>query len=110
MTTVPVSDPATGASSTEARLAQWLQSILPAADAGSVRVTRLGEVEVGHSAETQLADFEWRAAGTACGQQAVIRRRPPSPGLLEPYNLGKQFAILRGLEDTGVRSPRPLWL
>lgn len=110
MTTVPVSEVATETSSVGACLAQWLQSILPGADADSVRVARLGPVEVGHSAEILLADFEWRVDGGQCGQQAVIRRRPPAPGLLEPYDLGKQFAILQGLEATGVRSPRPLWL
>jgi aminoglycoside phosphotransferase (APT) family kinase protein len=94
----------------EACLAQWLRSVLADADAGSVPVARLGKVMVGHSAETLLADFEWLVAGAERGQQAVVRLRPPKPALLEPYDLGKQFAILQGLEATRVRSPRPLWL
>ena len=39
----------------------------------------------------------------------VFRIRPPAPGLLEPYDLKRQFDILRGLESTPVRAPRPLW-
>ena len=31
---------------------------------------------------------------------------PPRPGLLEPYDLRRQFDILRALEPTPVRAPR----
>ena len=36
--------------------------------------------------------------------------RPPEPGLLEPYDLPRQFDVLRALEGTAVRAPRALWL
>src|ERR1700722_5025742 len=110
MTSVPVGDLTTETSGAEACLARWLPSVLPGADAGSARAARLDRIEGGHLAETLLADFEWRVAGAERGQRAVIRVRPPEPGLFEPYNFGKLFAILQGLEGTSVRSPRPLWL
>ncbi len=40
----------------------------------------------------------------------VLRLRPQPPALLEPYDLKRQFDILRGLENTSVRVPRALWL
>ena len=39
----------------------------------------------------------------------VVRARPPSPGLLEPYDLQRQFTILRALEPTPVPSPAVFW-
>ena len=36
-------------------------------------------------------------------------RRPPAPGLLEPYDLQRQFSVLQGLVPTSVRTPQPLW-
>ena len=43
-------------------------------------------------------------------QDVVLRLRPKPPALLEPYDLARQFRILRALQDTEVRVPRPLWL
>jgi aminoglycoside phosphotransferase (APT) family kinase protein len=43
-------------------------------------------------------------------QDVVLRLRPHPPALLEPYDLKRQFDILRALEDTPVRVPRALWL
>jgi aminoglycoside phosphotransferase (APT) family kinase protein len=87
----------------EQGLATWFAGQLP--DADDVRVEGLDRVEVGHSAETLLVtvvlDGERR--------DLVIRVRPEPPGLLEPYDLHRQFTILRALEPTPVRSPRVLW-
>jgi aminoglycoside phosphotransferase (APT) family kinase protein len=85
------------------RLAEWFASQLP--DARDVAVEGLDRVEVGHSAETLLmtlvVDGERR--------DVVVRIRPQPPGLLEPYDLQRQFTILRALEGTAVRSPAVLW-
>ena len=79
------------------RLTEWFASQLP--DARDVRVEGLDRVEVGHSAETLLmtlvADGERR--------DVVVRIRPEPPGLLEPYDLERQFTILRALD--GTRGP-----
>ena len=95
------------ASDTETRLASWLEAQLPGAR--NVRVDGLGTIDTGHSAETLLASVHWRSDGVDEHREVVLRLRPPSPGLLEPYDLGRQFAILRCLEDTPVRAPRALW-
>ena len=43
-------------------------------------------------------------------RDVVIRLRPKPPALLEPYDLPKQFTVLRALEATPVRVPPALWL
>lgn len=82
-------------------LAAWLSSKLGT----DVAILRLDRVDFGHSAETMLLTLD-----TSGGRQdVVIRIRPQPPGLLEPYALERQFAILRALEPTPVRSPRVYW-
>ncbi len=89
------------------RLAAWLATQLPGCD--DVRVEALDRVEFGHSAETLTLTVCWRGDGVGHRQDVVLRQRPPAPGLLEPYDLARQFAILGGLEATPVRAPRALW-
>ena len=89
---------------TEARLSAWLATQLP--DAGTVRVEGLDRIDFGHSAES----LRMQVVEDGRVHDVVMRLRPPPPGLLEPYDLKKQFDILRGLQDTAVRAPRALWL
>jgi len=91
----------------EGKLAPWFAAHLP--DADDVRVQGLDRVEVGHSAETLIVTVSWRDGGNVQQGDVVIRVRPPAPGLLEPYDLKRQFDILRGLDGTPVRAPRALW-
>jgi aminoglycoside phosphotransferase (APT) family kinase protein len=90
-------------SDVELRLTEWFASQLP--DARDVRVEGLDRVEVGHSAETLLMTL----VADGARRDVVVRIRPAPPGLLEPYDLERQFAILRALDGTAVRSPRALW-
>jgi aminoglycoside phosphotransferase (APT) family kinase protein len=90
------------------RITAWLASQLP--EASDLRIEDIGQVTFGHSAEMTLLTLAWRADGADTRQDVVLRARPPSPGLLEPYDLRRQFDILRGLEATPVRSPRALWI
>jgi aminoglycoside phosphotransferase (APT) family kinase protein len=91
----------------ESRLTSWLATQLP--DAEDLRVDGLDRVEFGHSAETLLLTVAWRDHDGEHREDVVIRIRPPEPGLLPPYDLGRQFEILRALEPTPVRSPRVWW-
>ena len=91
-------------SAMEERLTGWFAEQLPGAAA--VSIEGLDRNEVGHSAETLLLTV----VSDGDRQDVVVRMRPPSPGLLEPYDLARQFTILRALEPTPVRSPRALWL
>jgi len=90
-----------------ARLRDWLAAQLP--DATDVEIARLDAVTVGHSAETMRGTLTWRQRSEAHRREIVLRLRPAPPGLLEPYDLRRQFDILRALDATPVRAPRALW-
>jgi aminoglycoside phosphotransferase (APT) family kinase protein len=90
-----------------ARLTSWLAAQLPHGD--DVRIEQLDRVELGHSAETLTLTIGWREDGIDRCEDVVLRVRPPAPGLLEPYDLKRQFDILRGLEATPVRAPAARW-
>lgn len=99
---------ASDAGDVEGRLTAWLARQLPGAD--QLRVENIAQVTFGHSAEMMMFRLAWRADGTDARQDVVLRARPPLPWLLEPYDLRRQFDILRALEPTPVRSPRALWI
>jgi len=86
------------------RLTGWLRTQLTNAD--GLRVEGLDRVEFGHSAEMMVLTI----VSSEGSQDVVIRLRPRPPALLEPYDLTKQFTVLRALEDSAVRVPRALWL
>jgi aminoglycoside phosphotransferase (APT) family kinase protein len=86
------------------RLTGWLRTQLP--DADDVRVEGLDRVTFGHSAEMMVLTIVTRNGS----QDVVLRLRPKPPALLEPYDLARQFKILRALQDSAVRVPRALWL
>jgi aminoglycoside phosphotransferase (APT) family kinase protein len=90
------------------RLTSWLRTQLP--DAQEVRVEGLDRVNFGHSAEMMMLTVVTRHADQDTRQDVVLRLRPRPPALLEPYDLARQFTILRALQDTPVRVPRALWL
>ena len=87
----------------EAALVEWLRGRMP--EARGLVVEDLDRAEVGHSAETLLFTVRWDGGGT----RVALRLRPPAPGLLEPYDLERQYRILQALEATPVKAPRPLW-
>jgi aminoglycoside phosphotransferase (APT) family kinase protein len=89
------------------RLTRWFARQLPVAR--DLRIEGLERLGVGHSAETLLLTLAWREAGSGLRRDVVLRLRPPPPGLLEPYDLHRQFRILRALESTPVPAPRALW-
>ena len=87
------------------RLTAWLRTQLP--DADDVRVEGLDRVNFGHSAEMMVLTVVARRGGQDTRRDVVLRLRPKPPALLEPYDLARQFDILRALErTTAVRVPR----
>jgi len=91
----------------EQRLSDWVRTQVP--DADGVRLEGIDRVSFGHSAEMMTLSVVTRRAGRDDRQDVVLRLRPKPPALLEPYDLARQFAILRALADTPVRVPRALW-
>jgi aminoglycoside phosphotransferase (APT) family kinase protein len=90
------------------RLLPWFARQLPEAE--KLRLENFDHVQIGHSAEMLLLTLAWRAAGADERRDVVLRVQPQLPWLLEPYDLRRQFDILRALEGTPVRSPRVLWI
>jgi aminoglycoside phosphotransferase (APT) family kinase protein len=90
------------------RLRLWLQAQL--VQGHDVRLIGLEKLDLGHSAEMLAFTLAWRENNAEQQQELVLRLRPPEPGLLEPYDLPRQYAILRALEQTDVRAPKVLWL
>jgi aminoglycoside phosphotransferase (APT) family kinase protein len=88
-------------------LAAWFAAQLP--DARDVRLDGLDRVPMGHSAETLTLTLQWSDEDGEQGRDVVVRVRPPAPGLLEPYDLRKQYDVLHALEPTPVRAPHALW-
>jgi aminoglycoside phosphotransferase (APT) family kinase protein len=91
----------------EHHLAAWFADRMP--DARDVRIEGLDRVTTGHSAETLLLALNWTDGAGDHRDDVCIRVRPVAPGLLEPYDLKRQFEVLRALESTPVRSPRVYW-
>lgn len=98
----------TSATDLDARLTDWLRTRLP--DADDVHVEGLDRITAGHSAELLVLTIVSVRGGDETRQDVVIRLRPTPPALLEPYDLPRQFTILKALESTPVRVPRALWL
>jgi aminoglycoside phosphotransferase (APT) family kinase protein len=92
----------------ERRVTAWLRTQVP--DADDIRIEGLDRVDFGHSAEMMMLSVVTRRGDRDTHQDAVLRLRPKPPALLEPYDLARQFAILRALSDSAVRVPRALWL
>ncbi len=90
------------------RLTDWLAGRLPGA--ADVRIEGLERIEFGHSAEMLVLTVVSGTGQATEKQDVVVRLRPPAPGLLEPYDLRRQFDILRALENTAVKAPRALWI
>ncbi|OFB37375.1 acyl-CoA dehydrogenase [Mycolicibacterium sp. (ex Dasyatis americana)] len=89
-------------------LTQWLRAKHPEAD--EVRIDGLDRVTFGHSAEMMVFAIVTRRGDDEARQDVVLRLRPTPPALLEPYDLIRQFTILRALESSAVKVPRALWL
>jgi aminoglycoside phosphotransferase (APT) family kinase protein len=67
-------------------------------------------MSVGYSADTLLAEVSWKDANGRVSKEFVIRTSPPPPGLLEPYDLVKQYRIMKGLAGSEVPVPAAFWL
>ena len=90
---------------TTSRLAEWFATQV---GVDHVAIEDFAGVPAGHSAETLRLMVVWDD-GAPQREEVVLRVRPQPPSLLEPYDLRKQYEIMRALEPTPVRAPRVLW-
>lgn len=87
------------------RLSAWLRARVGA----NARIEGLERVEFGHSAELLSATIVTEVNGAECCRDVVVRLRPPSPALLEPYDLARQFRIMQALRGSEVLVPPAPW-
>lgn len=97
-----MSAPLDGATFDTGALAGWLADRLGAEE---VTIAGLDGITTGHSAETLKLGLAVTGGPGPRHRDVVLRMRPTPPGLLEPYDLRKQYDLLRMLEPTPVRSP-----
>jgi aminoglycoside phosphotransferase (APT) family kinase protein len=88
-------------------LTEWLRAQSNDTD---LRIDGLDRVEFGHSAEMLALTLVTGGADAETRRDVILRLRPKPPALLEPYDLDRQFTILRALAPTPVRVPPTLWL
>ncbi len=73
-----------------------------------VAVKSLHRLPGGFSYQTWGAEVQWRARG-GHHRLHVIVRQAPRGGILEPYDVLREFRILHALSSSAVPVPRPLW-
>lgn len=86
-------------------LTEWLASCM---NVDELTIAWFDGIPTGHSAETVKLELTWKERGAQRRREVVLRIRPEPPGLLEPYDLRKQYDLLTALEPTPVRSPAVL--
>jgi aminoglycoside phosphotransferase (APT) family kinase protein len=88
------------------RLAAYLGAKLTSAEA--VTIARVGRMPAGASNETIALDVAVTCDGVETSLPLVLRPQRPD-GILAPYDIGRQFTIMRALADTDVPVPTVAW-
>jgi aminoglycoside phosphotransferase (APT) family kinase protein len=91
-----------------ARLTAWFARNLPGCS--DFAIAGISRLSTGHSNDTYAIDARWRQGGESRGEVFVLRTRPEGVGLLEPYDVAKQFKVMKALEGTPVPLPKMYWL
>jgi aminoglycoside phosphotransferase (APT) family kinase protein len=89
------------------RLEGYLHSQLPSAS--SVEITRVLGMPAGASNETAGLDVRVECDGHAFNTPLVLRPQRRD-GILAPYDVGRQFRVMRALATTPVPVPTVAWL
>ena len=90
-------------------LADALTQFITAQTGAAAAVRDLQRIPGGFSYETWRFQARWQADGTH-HDAALILRRAPLGGLLEPYDASREFRVLRALAGSAIPVPRVLWL
>lgn len=72
-------------------------------------VQDLVRIPGGFSYEVWRLQARWREADETRDAPLILRRAPRG-GVLEPYDAGREFAVLRALEKSPVPVPRAYWV
>lgn len=75
----------------------------------NVRLLDVKRMSNGHSNDTFFARLAWQERGADREARFVLRSRPEGVGLLEPYDVGRQYRIMQALHGSEVPVPRVTW-
>ena len=89
-----------------ARLAAYVHDQLPSASA--VEIARVAAMAEGASNDTVGIDLRVSCDGRTFELPLVLRPQRPD-GILAPYDVGRQFRVMRALGPTGVVVPAVAW-
>lgn len=89
-------------------LERWFSAQL-GPQASDTTLRDLWRLSAGHSNETFAVDVSWSQAGAERRQLFVLRTRPQGEGLLEPYDVLKQYRVMKALENSDVPVPKMYW-
>jgi len=89
------------------RVAAYLHERLPSAE--SVAVGRVGAMPAGASNETAAVDLLVTCGGTTTTVPLVLRPQRRD-GILAPYDVERQYRVMRALKRTAVPVPTVAWL
>ena len=90
------------------RLARRFEQNWPGAS--EVSVSDFSRLSAGHSSDVYLFKADWSQAGRRQSQKFVLRTPPDGVGLLEPYDMGKEFRVMQALHGSKVPVPTMCWL
>ena len=89
-----------------ARLAAYLAERLPSAS--SVEIVNLQPMPAGASNDTAAIDLRVTSGGFALDVELVLRPERPD-GILAPYDVHRQFRVMRALQRTAIPVPSVAW-
>ena len=76
--------------------------------AEDLTILNMSRVEQGMSADTFFLDLAYTKDNDKI-TEAIVIRREPSGGILETYDLSKEFNLLNALKSAEIAVPRVLW-
>jgi aminoglycoside phosphotransferase (APT) family kinase protein len=88
------------------RLLAYLRAQLPSAEA--LEFSRLSGMPAGASNDTIALDLRVTCDGLSIDVPLVLRPQR-ADGILAPYDVGRQFRVMRALSRTAVPAPAVLW-
>lgn len=82
----------------------WLAGRTP--QARGLKLDHARQLTLGHSNQTWDVAVSWEGGS----DRYVLRAPPIGVGLLEPYDVARQYHVMKALEGSPVPLPRMLWL
>lgn len=91
-----------------AKLERWFADRL--APRRDVAITEWERLPFGHSNDTFFVSLTWAKDDEGSTGNSYVVRRDIVHGIMEPYDIPKEFRLLRALNNTNVRAPKVYWL